>query len=208
MELLLNNTTFLASIQNIVSFPVFVTAVAALVTAIAGIFFNYWNLKNAKEQWITDSKSQKEQWIADAISQLQDHYLSIMVQERLKTYAPVLKTLGEVRDIPDPEEKHWDMLKEHPEILLRVADELLFHLYGQAGLLMEMDTRNSLLNAFFSCYQFQQKDIKFEKVVFDFYQARRKLRADLQLQDRGEPTKLNSEIAYFRQLLGNNTHTV
>lgn len=201
MEFMLNNTTFLASIQNIVSFPVFVTAVAALITAIAGIFFNYWNLKTAKEKWIADTKAQKEKWIADAISQLQDHYLSEIVQERLKTYAPVFKILGEVRDVPDPKEEHWNALKAHPEKLLRVADDLLFHLYGQAGLLMEMDTRDSLLNAYISCHEFQKKDGDLNRVVFSFYQARRKLRADLQLQDRGEPTKLNSSINSYRQLL-------
>ena len=186
-ESMMNITALFPEMENSLAF---LTAVVALITAIVGIVFNYWNLKNEKEKWLTDARSQ-----------LQSHYLEGIVGERLRTYAPVFKTLGEVRDVPDPQQEHWNTLKKNPEKLLRVADELLSHLYGEAGLLMEMNTRNSLLTAYYSCHKFQNNEIKLERLVSDFYQARRKLRADLQIPDLGEETELKHIIESYSNAL-------
>jgi hypothetical protein len=55
---------------------------------------------------------------------------------------------------------------------------------------MSLDTRNSLHGAWYACRLFQQGDLEREQLVEMFYDARRALRADLELRDAEPPITL------------------
>jgi len=182
------------------------TAIVALVTALSGIVFTYRKLQNERDQWQTALESQQSQWQQNLQNQrdqwqkehdadLRSKFLHNIVIERYKTYPAVLKILGTVRDIPDPHEKHWQSLENNPEQLLPVADALIGHLYSEAGLVMSMETRNALLSVYYACHIFQEKQITRTRLVQEFFQARRQLRSDLQIEDLGK----KSELAKIRE---------
>jgi hypothetical protein len=52
---------------------------------------------------------------------------------------------------------------------------------------MSMGTRNQLLAAWVACQRFQRGSLRVEKLVNAFYQARRKLREDIQIYDAEKP---------------------
>ena len=173
-----------------------VTAIAALVTAI----ITYLKLQNERNQWRKELESQRNQWQIEHDADLRSKFLHDIVMERYKTYSAVLNILGTVRDIPDPQEKHWQSLEQNPEQLLTIANDLIGQLYGNAGLVMSMDTRNVLLSVYYACHLFQEKQITRTRLVQEFFQARRQLRSDLQIEDLGK----ESELAQIRKSFNSN----
>lgn len=85
--------------------------------------------------------------------------------------------------MPDPKGKHYQSLEEDRTQLFSVAEQLLGHLYGEAGLLMEYDTRNALFEAWKACHLFAEDKVTLRQLVGYFYLARRWVRADLQMED-------------------------
>ena len=104
--------------------------------------------------------------------------------------------MGSVRDVPDPKEEHWQSLAKNPEQLLRVSDDLIEQLYGEAGLFMSMETRDALLSVYYACHLFQTNQIPLKRLVKEFFGARRQLRSDLQIEDLGK----KSELGEIRKL--------
>lgn len=149
----------------------FVTASAALL----GSLISYVKLRS-------DLKDARDRWAREHRTQLRADFLRPVVDERMRLYPPVFKLLGSVRDT-DPSGEHHRDLEQNPSQLTRVADELLGHVYGDAGLVMSMDTRNVLLAVLTQCRRFQENDGSVDTTVRGFYLARRVLRADLQLED-------------------------
>jgi hypothetical protein len=175
-----------------------VTAVVGLVTALFGVAFTVLkfrderrqrlvDLQDQRQRWRTEFESGRKEWIGDHRSALRSEFLHELVRQRYKVYPPVLRTLGAVRDIPDPAQEHYRSLIAEPERLTGTADEILQHLYSDAGLIMSMETRNQLLAAWYACHRFQAGDATIDSLVREFYRARRALRGDLQLDDEASP---------------------
>ena len=74
--------------------------------------------------------------------------------------------------------------------LKKTADKILKHIYGPAGLVMQMETRDAAIYVWEICEEFQNKEIDLDQLENAFYYVRRYLRADLQLDDIEE---INSE---------------
>ncbi len=121
---------------------------------------------------------------------------------RVAAYGDVLNTLGAVSDVsipdgPDP----YRVLHQNRSNLERTAEALYNHLYGRAGLLMTMRTRNYLHTARRECLSFLASDgdkIHGDKLVNAFFDARRYLRADLELLDDRSPQTLEKIAEQLR----------
>jgi hypothetical protein len=175
-----------------------VTAVVGLVTALFGVAFTALKFRDERQQrlvdlhdqrrrWLAEFESDRKEWIGQHRSALKSEFLHELVKQRYKVYPPVLRTLGAVRDIPDPAQEHHRSLIAEPEQLMGTADEILHHLYSDAGLVMSMETRNQLLAAWYACHRFQTGDATIDSLVREFFRARRALRGDLQLDDGASP---------------------
>lgn len=175
-----------------------VTAVVSLATALFGIFFTVFkfrderrrrqsDLEEQRERWSKAFEAERKEWVVQHKSELRSEFLHKLVEQRYSTYPPVLQVLGRVRDVPDPSQQHYKSLEVKPEQLLPTADDILEHLYGAAGLVMSMDTRNQLISAWYACHLVQAGEVEVPHVVREFYLARRSLRADLQIDDSTPP---------------------
>lgn len=186
-----------------------VTAVAGLITALFGVAFTAlrfrleqrqrasdlqdqrerWKaeFESTRQRWEAEFESTRREWIGEHRTALRSEFLHELVRQRYRVYPSVLRTLGAVRDIPDPAREHFKSLRSDPKQLLQTADEILHHLYGEPGLVMTMDTRNQLLSAWYTCHLFQTGDATIERLVREFFQSRRRLRDDLQIDDSGSP---------------------
>jgi hypothetical protein len=94
---------------------------------------------------------------------------------------------------PDP----YRVLREDPDRLSNTAAALFDHLYGNAGLLMTMPTRNVVHHARLACASFlasrgSQEDGA--ELVDAFFLARRYIRADLELLDDRTPDNLQQLV--------------
>lgn len=98
-------------------------------------------------------------------------YISVFYQE-------VFIVLGAVPDFISVE-----LSKEQ---LRETADKILKHLYGPAGLVMQMETRNALIYAWKVCKGFQKDEYNEDQLKDAFYFAGRYIRTDLQLDDIAE----------------------
>jgi hypothetical protein len=174
------------------------TALAGLITALFGIAFTIvrfrleqkqriGDLNDQRERWEAEFESARREWIGEHKTALRSEFLHELVKQRYQVYPSVLRTLGAVRDVPDPARNHYKSLRSDPEQLLQTADEILHHLYGEPGLVMTMGTRNQLLSAWYTCHLFQTGDADIERLVKEFFQSRRRLREDLQIDDSGSP---------------------
>jgi hypothetical protein len=143
------------------------TALAGLVTALFGVGFTAVrfrieqkqrasDLQDQRERWEAEFENARREWVGQHRIALRTEFLHELVRQRYRVYPAVLRTLGAVRDIPDPAREHYESLRADPEQLLETADELLHHLYGEPGLVMTMDTRNQLLSALYTCNSFRQ----------------------------------------------------
>lgn len=162
------------------------TALAALITSLVTIVATFVRLRREREQWQTELAIQKERWhkeFASTFTQREMEFIKAKVERRFQVYPSVFEVLGNVRDVPDPKGQHYQSLEEDCTQLLPVAEQLLGHLYGEAGLLMEYDTRNALLEAWEACHLFAEDKVTLRQLVGYFYLARRWVRADLQMED-------------------------
>jgi hypothetical protein len=179
-------------------------ALATASAALLGVLISYFRLRTERETRVRELADQQRRWESDLQEervrwnhQLEDErdrwgiehraelkagFLRSLVDERLRLYPPVFKLLGSVGDT-DPRGRHHVDLEQNPGRLVEVADSLLGHIYGDAGLVMSMDTRDVLLAVSEQGYLFQSNDTSIDRVVDWFYWARRRLRADLQLED-------------------------
>jgi hypothetical protein len=162
------------------------TALAALITSLITTVTTFMRLRREREQWQTELAIQKERWhkeFASTFTQREMEFIKAKVERRFQVYPSVFEVLGKVRDVPDPKGEHYQSLEENRTDLLSVAENLLGHLYGEAGLLMEYDTRNALLEAWKACHLFVDDKVTLRQLVGYFYLARRWVRADLQMED-------------------------
>src|SRR4029079_6294590 len=127
--------------------------------------------------------------------------LEKILERRFATYGAVLSLLGKVRDFDSPDGSHFRDLQENPDCLAEIASNLLEQLYGDAGLVMEMDTRNTLVAAMQTAENFRLGRASFEDLCEAFFMARRFLRSDLQILDhpqiKGQLEKMQES---FREL--------
>jgi len=119
---------------------------------------------------------------------------------RIAAYGGVLRTLGAVSDVTIASgggPSKYKELHANRELFLSTASALYEHLYGEAGLLMTMDTRNVLHDARRKCVAFLNSDgdrKHGDELVDAFFYARRYLRADLELVDDRTPENLQKLV--------------
>jgi hypothetical protein len=165
------------------------TAIVALISAIFAIF--KWQTERA--QWQKTFASERQKGVSD----WQVQFLHDLVTRRVEAYPAVLRTLAVVRDV-EGDEDHLAAVGDHPERLLETADQLLEHLYGEAGLVMSMGTRNRLHAARMACLKFQKGAASLDDLVYVFFYARRELRKDIQIADSESFATALSEIGAER----------
>jgi hypothetical protein len=174
------------------------TALAGLITALFGVAFTAVrfrldqkqrasDLQDQRQRWEAEFENARREWIGQHRTALRTEFLHELVRQRYRVYPAVLSTLGAVRDVPDPAGEHYESLRSDPKQLSQTAEQLLRHLYGEPGLVMTMDTRNQLLSAWYTCHLFQTGDASIDRLVREFFQSRRRLRDDLQIDDSGSP---------------------
>jgi hypothetical protein len=115
---------------------------------------------------------------------------------RLASYPAVMQTLGAVSDVGFKSGKN-DTWYQSKEVLQATPDSLYDHLYGAAGLLMTMPTRNHLHAARQECLAFFERasdERPGAPLVKAFFDARRYLRADLELIDHRTPENLEALV--------------
>lgn len=176
------------------SFPIetaLTTAIVSLITAFSGIIFSIVRIRKEKKE--------RQHQFQTKLAELESKFLHERVVQRYKTYPKVFKLLGTVRDVSDPKQEHYRSLLKDRKKLLETADNLLIYLYGDAGLLMEWQTRNALLNTYLACHYFQDDTITLYELAGYFYLARRWLRADLQIEDI---QKVKSKFEEIRKKFG------
>jgi hypothetical protein len=91
----------------------------------------------------------------------------------------------------------WHPSGKNPARLKETANELLKHLYGEAGLVMSMETRNLLHGARTACLQFRPGYSE-ELLIDRFFYARRQLRLDIQITDMSAVFSALKEITAER----------
>ncbi len=147
-----------------------VTALVAAGVALIGTVLNYLKLKGDQRNWEREKRLEP---------------FARIREERLTTYAPVFEILGHVRDVPDPDKRHWQNLENNRPDVEAAADKLLEHLYGEAGLVMSYKTRNAILAAYVVSVRFAGSRVSLESLIEAYYLARRSLRVDLEILDPG-----------------------
>jgi len=160
-----------------------VTACAALLSSVLALL----KLRADRRTWTTRLREQREQGIAE----WQVQFLRDLVQRRQDLYPPVFEALGVVVDLRDPVARSFS--DESPEALLDSAREIRAHLYGSAGLVMSMESRNWLHLARVEALKWAKGNGSHDDLVDSFYYARRQLREDIQIADlKDVQTALNS----------------
>lgn len=167
-----------------------VSAAVSVVVVLSGI----WERHRAFEAQKEALKEEAARWRAD----FQKDFQLELYRNRLASYAGVLKTLGAVPDVALPGRRDlYRTLDENRELLTSTAEALYDHLYGEPGLLMTMQTRNVLHSARRQIYSFLDSDGS-EKhgrdLVSAFFDARRYLRADLELLDDRSSRRLRDLV--------------
>jgi hypothetical protein len=174
-----------------------ITSIAAIVGTVLGVALNTWRLKSERHQWRNEFESEsdrwrqqyqeeRERWFAELRAKQDEQRIRLLertLDRRFASYGAVLSLLGKVRDYDSPDGCHFRQLQEDPASLSRVSSELLKQLYGDAGLVMEMDTRNALIEAIQTAENFCLQRASLEDLCESFFMARRFLRSDLQILD-------------------------
>jgi hypothetical protein len=163
-----------------------ITATVSLITALSGIIFTIVRIRKERDD--------RRQEFQSKVAEIEAKFLHERVAQRYKTYPEVFKVLGAVRDVPDPAKEHYKSLLQNRRQLQETADSILKHLYGDAGLVMGMPTRNALLSVWRACYLFQTNKVTLRQLVGYFFIARRWLRVDLQIVDIQEVMSELDEI--------------
>lgn len=181
-----------------------VSAIVAVVSAIVAVLvmvFGFYERRRAFDAQQEELKRQSEQWKDDFEARtrrdevlLRKEFLLEHFRLRVSKYGPVLRTLGAVSDVElrrRPESARE--LQQNRKFLTSTADSIRDHLYGEAGLLMTMTTRNALHVARAECLTFRDAagmSTEVGSLADAFFYARRYLRADLELLDDRTPENL------------------
>jgi hypothetical protein len=135
------------------------------------------------EQWSRELEAARSRGEVD----LRKEFLLEQYKHRLDSYPSVMTILGAVSDVElrrAPE--RFQALYEDPAVLSSTAAQLRDHLFGEAGLLMTMETRGRLHGAVEACSTFLERGPgarENDDLTDAFFWARRYLRADLELLD-------------------------
>ena len=113
-----------------------------------------------RAQWQQTFESERQKGVSD----WQVQFLHDLVTWRVEAYPAVLRTLGAVPDV-EGDDDHLAAVRDLPERLLEAVGELLEHLYGEAGLVMSMGTRNRLHDARLKCLEFQKGAVSRKDLV-------------------------------------------
>jgi hypothetical protein len=162
------------------------SVIVSFITAFTSIIFTILRIRQERQE--------RRQEFQSKLGELEVKFLHERIAQRYKTYPQVFNVLGSVRDVPDPDGKHYESLLQNREQLRKIADRLLMYLYGDAGLVMGMSVRNALLNVWQACHYFQTDDVTLKQLIGYFFLARRWLRADLQILDIEEVKSELDEI--------------
>ncbi len=161
-------------------------AIIVSVTALGGTLLSLWRLKSETRRWRTEYQEARQRWAIEQRAKQDEQHLRVFertLERRIETYGPVLSLLGKVRDYDSPDRKYYRDLLKNRDQLSEVSDGLLEALYGEAGLVMEMQTRNALVAAYWAVEAFCTENGGISDVIRKFYVARRFLRSDLQIAD-------------------------
>jgi hypothetical protein len=193
-----------------------VALISALV-AVAAAYFGYRQKNEALAQQVKEFEGQQDQrkvegqqWIAQYLAEqdrqvvgLEKDFRLEQYRYRLSSYSEVLQALGAVSFIGgDSLDDLADDLDRRRDELRSTADALFGHLYGRAGLLMTIATRNVVHTARHECLKFlAQNDPRpdIADLVDAFYDARRYLRADLELLDDRSPETVKDLAEQLRR---------
>jgi hypothetical protein len=162
------------------------SVISSGVVAVAGLFVTYRGRRDQRKQEIRLEEVR-----------LRKEFLIEGYRHCLTAYSPVLRTLGTVSDLDLRGDRQANDVVA-PDRLQRAADELHDQLYGEAGLLMTMESRNWIHVARQEAMSYQRSQRTADdrdKLGDAFFYARRAIRRDLDLKDDQEPTTVESLTA-------------
>ena len=177
-----------AAVTTVVSV---VSAVVAVLAAVFGYVQRDRAMQEQRRQFEAEFAAERQRQVV----QLRKDFLLEQYRYRLTCYAEVLQSLGAVSYIEG--QSLQDLARDlagRKDELRSVSEQLSGHLYGKAGLLMSMKTRGMVHWARVVCLQFlasRDSDPDISDLVDAFYDARRYLRADLELLDDRSEERLN-----------------
>jgi hypothetical protein len=188
-----------------------VTSAAALLSSVFAIYKlsverndRLSQFDEERERWKSQFEVERQRWRTQfeedrerGISEWRVQFLRELVANRQAAYPVVFASLGAVIDIGDPDSQR--QMDESPERLLAVASEILGHLYGEAGLLMSMSTRNWLHRVRIESLKWHAGHGDYTKLVNAFFYARRHMRQDIQIADFTTLETALSEISDERR---------
>jgi hypothetical protein len=165
-----------------------IAAILASAAAVVSSIVAWFRLETERKERLAQHEEERRRWISQfgeererGIAEWDIEFLHELVERRLASYPPVFATLGAVIDIDDPDSRVDT--DESPTRLLEVAQKIMEHLYGEAGLLMPMKTRNHLHTARLEALKWYAGHGDHDDLVNAFFYARRRLRADIQIGD-------------------------
>jgi hypothetical protein len=203
-----------------------VSAVIALTSAIVAVATSLWGLwerqrrfgaqekewRRQSQRWLDDFDARKheltlqaQRWMTDLKAErsreevtLKKDFMLEQYRYRLKAYGAVIETLGAVSDVELRRSANGvEGLWRDRDRLMATAAALYYHLYGEAGLLMTMPTRNALHWARNECLALldSKERLPIDQDISDaFFYARRYLRADLELLDDRSPENIQALV--------------
>ena len=139
-------------------------AVVALISACVSVVVTGYGILERRRAFNAEQRErdrQARQWKKEIDAErtrqevlLRKEFLLEQYRYRIESYADVLKTLGAVPDVGLSAFDPYGPFRDDPQVLAKTASDLGEHLYGRAGLLMTMHTRNVLHNARQTCLAF------------------------------------------------------
>jgi hypothetical protein len=172
----------------------FVSVVASALVAVGGLVANYWI-----------ARGQQSQARRLGQIQLEKEFLMERYRQRLQVYAPVMRSLGAVTDAEVMQADADLHVLLAPDLLRRAAVELREHLFGDAGLVMDKETRDWIYAARFEALSYlagRTDDEDKVRLAEAFNQARRAVRRDLGMIDDKVPTTVVGLTGRFRESNG------
>ena len=160
--------------------------VTAIIAGSVSMLISIIGFAVTQNRWRSEFDTKSKNWKVEQeirMTELAAEVLKERISKRYEYYPAVFKILGTVRDIPDPSEEHYAYLEEHRDELEKTGKYLIAELYGEAGLVMEKRTRDILLEVYTTSLEFAGGAASIEDLRLIYLNARRQLRADLQLID-------------------------
>jgi hypothetical protein len=159
-----------------------VSVISSAVIAVAGLFLGY---RAGREQRKHESAVEKVRIKRD--------FLIENYRRRVTPYTDIWRILGAVSDVSLGDADRYEALLADPGRLRDATTRLEEHLYGEAGLLMDWNTRNRIHEARLEAMNFLSGSAgpdAGDRLVNAFYRARRALRNDLGIVDGKEPENI------------------